>query len=186
MKKRPFLLGILILLIATILFTQLSNRSSNELGTLGDVHEHADFKVIILGEELDFSKDIYQSTEDNLLNNFLHVHDNDGQVIHKHISGITISKFFQSLDMDFNSTCFKTETQSYCTDSEHQLFFLVNGKDNPEYGNYILNDLDKIVIQYGTEGNLTTTDRACIYSETCPERGSPPDEVTCGLGGCTA
>jgi hypothetical protein len=63
-----------------------------------------------------------------------------------------------------------------------------------DFGAYSLTDLDQILISYGNESEdqinwqmSQVTDRACIQSEKCPERGSPHDESTCaGTGPCKA
>jgi hypothetical protein len=154
---------------------------------VGDVHEHADFKVYLNGEAYDFSQEKYMSTEEAPLSPFTHVHDGDGEVIHKHMSGITLGTFFESLGMNWTSDCFILDTgTSYCEDATHSLRFFVNGEENEQFENYEFHDLDRILITYGTadEAELqrelaSVTDRACIYSETCPERGAPPDESSC-------
>lgn len=154
---------------------------------LGDVHEHADFKVYLNGEAYDFAQDKYMSTDSHKLSNFTHLHGGDGEIIHKHMSTITLADFFQSLGMQFNEECFVTDDfTSYCNDKTNTLKFYVNGKRNGEFGEYELSDLDQILISYGDDSSeeieaqlASVSDRACIQSEKCPERGSPTDESDC-------
>lgn len=127
------------------------------------------------------------SEEEGPLSPFTHLHDMEGDVIHKHMSGITLGDFFESIGMNLTETCFKLDDgTAYCNDDTHSLKFYVNGKLNNKFDQYEIQDLDQILISYGveTEDELqvqlkSLTDEACIYSETCPERGSPPDESSC-------
>ncbi|MCM2325601.1 MAG: hypothetical protein NDI94_04005 [Candidatus Woesearchaeota archaeon] len=58
-------------------------------------------------------------------------------------------------------------------------------RQNEQLGNYEFEDLDKILITYGADTDVSAqissiTDDACLYSEKCPERGSPPTENCVG------
>jgi len=158
-------------------------------GVAGEVHEHADFRVYLNREPYNFSQEKYMSTDNRTLSNFVHLHDMDGSVIHKHATGITLGFFFRTLGMTFNSTCFAVENASYCSNATSALRFFVNGKENYEFGAYEFNDLDRILISYNAK-NITTeinsvTGNACIYSGKCPERGMPGNETSCLTGsGC--
>ncbi|MEK9159917.1 MAG: hypothetical protein AAB383_04270 [Patescibacteria group bacterium] len=157
---------------------------------LGDVHEHADFKVYLNGEVHDFAQDKYMSTAEHKLSHFTHLHDGDGEIIHKHMSTITLGDFFESLGMKFTEECFNLEGGvSYCTNDENTLKMFVNGKENHDFDDYELSDLDQILITYGNQtgaeiqGQIDSVgDRACIQSALCPERGEPSDESTCLTG----
>jgi hypothetical protein len=58
----------------------------------------------------------------------------------------------------------------------------VNGTERPFDPSYIFADLDQILLTYGATGEQVTnqlqtlSDDACLYSQTCPERGKPPVE----------
>lgn len=179
-----------ILFIATILLLACETPQP----ILGDVHEHADFKVFLNGEAYDFAQEKYMSTDTRKLSHFTHLHDGNGEVIHKHMTTITLGDFFESLGMRFTEECFVLDMdwanvdsgKSYCNNEEYTLKFFVNGKENIEFEEYEIKDLDQILISYGgeTEEELAlqlsqVTDLACIQSEKCPERGSPSPESTC-------
>lgn len=177
------------------LLTLLLFACENSQPLLGDVHEHADFKVYLEGEAYDFAQDKYMSSDEHKLSNFTHLHDGDGELIHKHMSTITLGDFFESLGMQFTAECFKLDGGSfYCNEGEKTLKMFVNGEHNNEFGDYELSDLDQILISYGDETDeeiqtqiASVGDRACIQSETCPERGAPSDESSClSSGDCTA
>lgn len=180
-----------------------------EQHVLGEVHEHADFKLFLNGTEFNFSQSQYMSEEpphtssgnvngtsqQRMLSNFVHLHGLDGGVVHKHIRGVTMGLFFKSLGMVFNSTCLATgDGRQYCDGQGGKLAMIVNGRQANEFGNYEFHDLDRILVSFGSgdEAELqrehaSVSDRACIQSLKCPERGTPTPEDSCaGAGGCAA
>lgn len=153
------------------------------------VHEHADYKVFIHNKEISFSGDIYQSTSGNHLSEAQHLHDNNGNNIHKHLTKDTIPDFFASLSITIDESCIQLDTgEKYCSDENNTLKFFVNDTRRDDIMVYEFSDLDRILISYGAETNEqiqmqldSVTDMSCMYSATCPERGKPPTE-TCVVG----
>jgi hypothetical protein len=155
-------------------------------------HTHADFKVYLEGAPYNFSQPKYMSTDESRLSDIVHLHDMDGDVIHHHARNVTLADFFGSLDIMFNSTCFVLDDgASYCNSDDKILRMFVRHEggeweSNTEMENYVFADLDQILITYGTIGERTTnqkasvTDKACIQSEKCPERGEPTDSSCAG------
>lgn len=145
-------------------------------------HAHYDLKVYLNGKMVDTSLSKYQSTEELELDEGTHLHDGIGNVIHLHKKNVPLSQFFNSIKLSIpENTAGRT------------LKVFVNGKQNSDLLNYVPQDLDRILVSYGGESEKTlevqtgsVTDQACIYSEKCPERGTPPAEACVGgLGsGC--
>ena len=127
------------------------------------------------------------------LSNFAHLHDMNGNVIHKHAEGVTLGFFFETLVMKSNSTCLVLDDQtSYCNEGDKVLKMYVNGKHDDEFESYDIQDEDKILLSYGDETEeeiqqqiASLSDEACIYSLQCPEKGMPPEEATCIGETCT-
>ena len=115
------------------------------IGALRSTHIHADIKVYINGNAIDFSQKKYQ-----LNARFIHFEDRLGDVVHVHATGMTLGHLFKSIGMDFSSNCI-VEGQSYCNDADKTLKFYVNGQQSNEFGNRIIKDLDKYLISYGSE-----------------------------------
>jgi len=140
-------------------------------------HAHADFKVVLNGKEFSFNK-----TQFDVANKYIHLHlrNPDGdKVIHiEGMENITLTIFFDSLNITFNASCFVTDVgESYCINSEKRIRFFVNGKENFQFDFYEPRNLDRMLITYGdfTEEEIkkqveNVTDYACIYSNRCPER----------------
>ncbi len=162
-----------------------------------EIHEHADFKVYLAGQAVDFSQAKYQSSEEaggKELDASVHLHDGNGEIIHKHQTGVTMGRFFQSLGIAFSKECFQLDGgEKFCNGNGKTLQLFVNGQPNTSFDAYEIQDLDRILVTYGASDEKTIEsqiasvgDSACIYSETCPERGKPPTEgCVGGLGtGC--
>ncbi len=112
-------------------------------------HVHADFKVYINNNAIDFSVPMYQ-----LRDRHVHVENGIGEVIHVHKKGITIGDFLKTLDIEFNKTCIVIPLEgSYCNSGDKKLRFYVNSTENHEFEKYEIKDLDKILISYG-EGSI--------------------------------
>ncbi len=163
-------------------------------------HTHADFKVYLDGAAVNFSQARYMSTDNYSLDKKVHLHDMDGDIIHHHAKNVTMAYFFNTLNMTYNSTCFVTDNTDISTahcDSQNEtlrMFVRHSGgnwtavADGPDY---VFMDLDQILITYGPIGadvsaeEATVTDKACIESQKCPERGNATD-LTCAGDVCQA
>ena len=164
MKKKDLVFYVVILLLVVLFLWQwlskgaLINQISqlqkynyqlqllSGIGQLGSVHHHADVKVYINNNAIDFSQRKYQITT-----SFIHFEDGLGDVIHLHAPGLTIGHLLNSVGIKFNSDCMFIEGQSYCSDKDKKIKFYVNGRPNKEFYSYAMKDLDKILISYGSE-----------------------------------
>ncbi len=137
---------------------------------------------------MDLTQEKYQSTEEKPLSSDTHLHDGNGEVIHKHRTLITLGDLFDSIGIQFTKSCFILDTkEQFCNNDTNTLKFLVNGVASDQFNTYELRDEDKILISYGDETLeeiqtqiASVSDDACLYSETCPERGKPPTENCAG------
>jgi len=184
--KKLLILG-LIIAAAVIIGNWQLEKSNPEIGVVGDLHYHADFALYLDGERYNFTQEKYMSTENRSLSNFAHFHDVDGNIIHKHASGITLGFFLETLGIKLDDTCLVLDDgTSYCNERNKVLKLYVNGKYNDKFAQYDIQDEDQILLSYGDESEQeieeqvdSVTEDACIYSLTCPERGAPPEEATC-------
>lgn len=148
------------------------------------VHEHADLKVYLNGKILDLWQDKYQSTDEKPLDTDTHLHDGNGNNIHKHRTKKTLWDLFTSIGISFSKDCFLLDTkEKFCNNWTSNLKLFVNGKENTLFSNYELVDLDKILISFWSDSQeeikkqiASISDQACMYSEKCPERWKPPTE----------
>jgi len=141
-------------------------------------HAHADFLVIINGQEVNFSKPEY-----DVANPFIHLHLRNwmgNHVIHIESREVNLGDFFLSLGMPFDRDCFVVDNKDYCSNETHTLKFYVNGKKNDKFEKYLPKDLDRILISYGNETEEqinnqinSVTSIACVFSSSC----EPPKEA---------
>lgn len=154
-------------------------------------HTHADFAVWIEGKQIDFAVSQYMSgssTDEehkDALHPYLHLHDGNGHVIHRHKPGQKLQDFIASLQgMRYEDTTFKFMDCLTCQHSEgtFSVKLYVNGIEEPQGSAYVFNDNDKLLITDTTDPMelrkeiRMVSDDACLYSRTCPERGDPPTE----------
>lgn len=198
--RKSLLLGMAVLLLVACEHQYAQNPDPN--------HTHADFAVWIEGEQIDFSGNEYMSglstdesthdEADERHHEYLHLHDNNGHVIHSHKPGQTLGEFFESLGFVFSkdglNLCAevpgKEGRRRVCEDEamHRNWIMIVNGVQKPFFDTaYAFSDMDKILIVLpktddGDEHPEAwgywekMTDDACLYSKTCPWRGDPPTE----------
>lgn len=84
----------------------------------------------------------------------LHTHDATGTL---HIENdypsfktIRLGYFFEVWNKNFNSECIF----DYCTNETHEMKVFVNGVENFEYGDYVMQELDEIKITYSVKPTL--------------------------------
>jgi soluble P-type ATPase len=146
-------------------------------------HTHADFAVFIDEQRVDFSQEKYMSTDTDPKHPYTHVHDGNGNVMHRHKPGVTIGDFFSSLKITLTPDCFTLDTgEQYCTDGKKGWRMFVNGQEAPVDPAFVFQDLDQILLTYGASDTAykqelkRLSDDACRYSQTCREREAPPKE----------
>lgn len=165
-----------------IIDSAFQGTTESASGASDAYHAHFDLKVYINGSPIDLSLSKYQSTEGAELDPYIHLHDGNGEVVHVHKENIPLSELFSSIKLNFPSDT-----------STNNLKVYVNSTKSSEGLAYIPKDLDHVLVSYGSteDGSLakqinSVSDNACIYSLTCPEKGTPPPESCAGgLGtGC--
>ncbi len=196
MKKKDVMYLLLTLILLILFFWQILSKSdinsqlsklsiqasqlqkyNNQLsllsgiGPLKSTHIHADVKIYISGQPIDFSQKKYQLTT-----SYIHFEDGLGDVVHIHATGMRISHLLKSVGMNFKNNCLVVEGTDYCDEKDKKLKFYVNGKLNTEFENYLIKDLDKMLISYGSENDgeiqkqlSSVTDLAQKYSENKQE-----------------
>lgn len=120
--------------------------------TSGQVHWHASLEVFTCGRFREMPKPI-GAGDAHLGSPLLHTHK-DGLI---HIEGriyrkqdIMLGKYMDNLDVKFDEDSIMDYVNGDgCNDGkENKVRMQVNGKENFEFRNYVINDGDKIVIKY--------------------------------------
>lgn len=181
-------------LAAVILIAGINKMIPREAAQNPDPnHTHADVAVFVGGKKLNFSQEEYMSGHDAAAgqhNPYLHFHDGNGDVIHRHKPGLSLEEFFLSIGFDPDEKCRnqKGTPNPKClfpAGSKKPRMF-VNEAEQPYDMGYTFKDLDRILLTDSEDVGAINSqldqvkDDACKYSKTCPERGEPPSE------GCVA
>ncbi len=127
--------------------------STEGVGTIGSTHIHSDLAIFLDGEEITPLPEQYF-----VASPYVHVETGAGAgtVIHMHATNVPLKMFFDSLGMKFNSECFEVSRDNkYCNYDDNTLKMFVKRdnatwENNFEYEKYIFQDLDKILITYGS------------------------------------
>ena len=205
--KTIAIIGIVALAIFGLITTYTVPLLFPKLHPPDEVHYHADFLLYLNGVPYNFSQAKYMSAENGSdLNQFIHIHDMNGKVIHLHRGGVTLGKFFNSLNMTFNPNCFVLDNgTAYCNSGSGSLKMYVqhlsednstnttrsgSWEQNYVMNNYQFNDLDRILITYGNETYTQIQEQmksvgedACLYSLNCPWKGKlDANENSCTIG----
>ena len=160
-NKKKFSLGKLLAILIPVAIVGLVfygiywSFTSQSIGSIGSTHIHADFAIYLDGKEITpLPKQFY------VLSPYVHVETGpgEGSVLHIHATGVPLKMFFNSLGMKLDSNCFEitSSVKTYCTDVTNTLKMFVKHQNstweqNMEYGDYVSQDLDKILISYGSE-----------------------------------
>ncbi len=135
---------------AFVIFLPKPDNDNVQIGPLGSTHIHADFAVYLNGKQVSFNDDTYFIGDKH--NQYSHVHEPHSTLIHMHATGITIGYFMNAVGYPFNATCITLdEKDKLCNDGENTLKFYVNEKTNDRFNNYVIRNLDKILISYGSD-----------------------------------
>ncbi len=145
---------------------QCNMDSKSAIGVLGSDHSHADLKIYVNGKQLDesffasFARDT-QRVDSEITSSFVHAENANppekvGDLLHMHATGVPLWIFFKSVGMDFSKDGLTLpDGQKFSGDGKRMLKFYVNGMPNSEWENYVFKDLDKILISYGSETDLS-------------------------------
>ncbi len=170
------------LVTSAILLTACANQAASvlppELKRAGEP-VYVDFAVWIEGRRVDFSDRELQSP-DKLVDL-----ENGGRILKLDRPGVTLGEVFDAFGATVTLTCLITEAgNEYCSENGKRWRFFVNGKERPLDPDFLFQSTDRALLTYDAttyqaqEQFAQVTDDACIYANTCPERGRKPQN--CG------
>ena len=135
-------------------------------GTLGDEHEHAAIKVMIFGDEFDFSSPAFQ-----VKNRYIHFESHNGDTIHRHASGVTLGFLFKTLNIGLTEECYAfPDKREFCTNDDYSLKFYINHQNVPSILDFVLKDGDRILISYGNENSTQVEEQLARVDSVAIER----------------
>lgn len=146
-KKWAIIAVVIIALVGIgyVIATSIPPSSGTVVGPPGSTHIHHDFKMYVNGNAVDFSQPKYQ-----LRSRVVHFEDGDGNVMHTHATGMTLGYALNTMGIQLTE-CLAIDEIKHCNDGNKTVKVYVNGAANSEFGDYLMKDLDKILVSYGSE-----------------------------------
>ena len=187
MKKLTFPLIILVSLLIGISGTYAALRTVY-LNTHAPVHFHANFGIFINGEHLDFTNSRYMEdviacsvTGEQSPKERVHMHNNIGDAIHVHASGVTWADFLTNIGFYADSSHLITDEQGpvYLNTSDKKMHFILNGKAVNNPINTLIRSEDRFLISYGSESESQLTEQFNTIASSAHELNASHDPRTC-------
>jgi len=122
-------------------------EAPGNIGPAGSAHYHADFSVVVDGEEIDFSRSEYQ-----VVSSKAHVEGGNGDVVHSHATGAHFRFFMRTLGFDYNSTFLQTPGDTYREGENGEVRMFVNTDEDwreIEPTDFRFETGDQILLTYG-------------------------------------
>lgn len=159
------------------------------------VHWHADFAVVINGEQVDFGQPQYISTAEDEKSIYAHIHDPRHTVVHVHYEQTTWAEFFESLGIQLGDGVLTMDDGTrYVNNDTAKWHYVKNGVLIDTLRFTDIGNLDRVLFIYGDETGqealdawVNVSDEACIPSGLCADRYPPggPEAEPCGVGSST-
>lgn len=132
-------IGATVAVVGYVMF--VAGGSGGSVGPAGSAHYHGPIEMVVLGEQVDFSRSEYQLQDDRF-----HFEAGDGSTWHAHATGVTLDYAMESLGFDVTRTSVTYQGTTYeDSDDQYNVTVTVNGnRVNPEQ--YILQEGDRIRI----------------------------------------
>ncbi|HET7737259.1 MAG TPA: hypothetical protein VFK32_01680 [Tepidiformaceae bacterium] len=195
------IVGALVIALGVFAWTRDGGESTPGGSSVGSLrvpaHEHADFALVIDGEQFDFNQPQFLSDLGGKeLSPYSHIHAPRTNVVHVHYTNTTWDEFLKSLDFDLSDTSITMPDGTKHEDGgAGTIKFVVNGVPIDALQFMYITDLDRVLISFGSESIdevleeqwPLVTDQACIVSELCMDRVDPnePKEQCTGAGACS-
>ncbi len=162
---------------------QCTMMGGDGVGKLGSAHLHADWKIYLDGKPFDFTdlagrhqKQMGGDTTIMDTSSFIHLHsaqlpERGGDVLHVHATNVPLWLFFESVGMKLTKDCLVVDDKSFCTNDIPRLRMYVNGKETGDFGDYVIRNLDKILITSSDDENIiyqqlaSVTDYAQVHAD---------------------
>lgn len=151
-------------------YPNLSQTSG--FGKFDSTHEHADFKVYIENIPYNFSQAKYMSPHppgscgNGSDGKLAHLHDGDGDVVHKHATGVTWGYFFSTLNISIDDTCMRFDDgKEYCNSAGKTWRYFVNGTEISSISGYEIHQSDRVLITYGASDEQAKSQFATVTSK---------------------
>ncbi len=176
--KKPLGYVLVILIIIGLGYWAVAGvpqRPKVNLGALGSTHIHQDFRMYLDRTVVDFSQPSYQ-----LQNQYVHFEGGDGNIHHVHTTGATLAYALDALHIRASPDCITVAGKEYCSElisnnTEDKIVkYIVDGDANSNYLDYVMQDLDKILIYYGPNNETLIQEQIALIPDDAKNAADEP------------
>ncbi len=161
-KQTAVAWGFILFVLGGLIWWSRSSTSivenSGDLVSETSIHWHPELTISVKGVKQEIPAHIgigmqyagHPQNDPMMMMTNMHTHDNSGtlhwEVMHGPVKkdDVKLSNFFSVWGKTFNANCIF----EFCNGPDGQVKMFVNGKENIEFENYLVNDKDKIEISY--------------------------------------
>jgi len=116
-------------------------------GPLGSEHVMFPLLVRIFDDRFDFSSPAFQ-----IKSSFIHFESQNGAIVHRHASDVTMGYMFESLRIGLDDQCYIfPDGREFCNNEDYSIKFFINRLQVPDIRDYVGKEGDRILISYGNE-----------------------------------
>lgn len=162
---------------------------------LKEVHYHANFAVYINGQQEQFKAPNYyeeeaatscsaseaNKSEDSPMSR-VHMHGNVNDVVHVEDGRVTWGNFFTVLGWNVGADYVATRDSFYQNSSQGNVTYILNGKKVENIANTIINDQDKLLVNYGNQSASMLNGEYGQIKNNALSADQSKDPVGCGGG----
>lgn len=143
----PLALGGVVLLaaalVAYVIFFTGGSGGSSDIGEPGSAHYHGDIRMVVLGDEVDFSQQQYQLQDRRF--HFEDESDTSPYRWHAHATGVTLEYAMDTLGITVADNSVTFQDEEYADGEGYNVTVAVNG-DDVMPSDYVLQEGDSIRI----------------------------------------
>lgn len=151
------------------------------------VHYHANFDLYINGQRELFKAPYYYEEIATMCNDQqqitphdrAHMHDNVNDVVHVEDHAVTWGQFFQNLGWVVDFKVIRSPDQIYLADDQHPITFILNGKQQANIVNTVIQDKDRLLVDYGTTSQPQLQQEFSGVPHTAVKYDTQKDPATC-------
>jgi hypothetical protein len=151
------------------------------------VHYHANFAVYINGQKEEFKNPIYYITIAAMCStnaaetpsDRAHMHSGVNNVVHIEDKAVTWSQFFQNIGWVVDPRVVRNLDGLFVPNDQNKITFILNGKKVDGAMRLVINDQDKLLVDYGNTSDTQLNKEYNAIPSTAHEYDVKPDPKSC-------
>lgn len=148
------------------------------------VHYHANFAVFINGQRQQFQgpqyyQEVSACAEKSSPLDRVHMHDQNGHLVHVHDNLVTWSDLFTNLGWSLNNSMIFDGKTAYVDGQGGSLHFILNGRETRSVADEIIGDQDRLLISYGADDQATLSSEFSQVESDAKRADTTADPSSC-------